>query len=187
MVQFTADRIKVLEALKHIKVAVGKNLKKANPVLCELTITSAKATFAVPGAMFSVQCNATGAAKATFQFIPFYKVMQLENKETIEMTISNSQATLGTLSFHAETCFFPNDRILRTIQLPINHSLIDLNNLLKDKSYTREELEFNKIPEKIAAAEISIDKAIQSCYNKLKGYGIRLNEVDEFVKTRIYR
>ncbi|MEI6455438.1 MAG: hypothetical protein WCO93_04045 [bacterium] len=186
MVHFTADRLKVLETMKHLKAAYGKDHTRTSISLCELTVTSTKATFAVPGALFSVPCVATGAAKATFPFIQFFKIMNLESNDQIEMSFSPSTATLGNFSFSAETCFFPNDRILRTIQLPMNYTLIDLVRL-NNGTYTQEELEFNNVPDKITAAETGLDKAIRSCYNKLKHYGIRLNEVEQFVRGKIYK
>ena len=186
MVHFTADRVQVQETMKHLKVAIGKNRAGVQSTFCELTVTSTKATFAVPGALFSVPCVATGAAKATFPFIRFFKLMDLESKDQVQMTFTPSTAALGNLTFPAETCFFPNDRILRTIQLPMNYTLIDLANL-KNENYTQEELEFNKIPQKVATAETGLDKAIQSCYNKLKHYGIRLPEIEAFVREKIYK
>ena len=102
------------------------------------------------------------------------------------MTLTPSSVAIGNFTFHAETCFFPNDRILRTIRLPMNYTLIDLVNL-KDGTYTQEELDFNKVNEKIATAEASLDKAINSCFKQLKNYGIRLPEIDLFVKSMIYK
>ena len=171
--------------MKHLKAAFGKDLTKASISKCELTVTSNKATFAIPGALFSVPCVATGAAKATFPFMPFLKIMNLERNDQIKMTFTPSTAALGNFTFHAETCFFPDDRILRTIQLPMNYTLIDLVRL-QDGTYTLEELEFNGIPQKIKEAESDLEKTITSCYRKLKGYGIQLHEVKEFVISKIY-
>ena len=180
MVHFTADRVKVIAALKHLKAVFGHD--KAST--CELTVTSAKATFAVPGALFSVDCISSGAAKAVFPFLSFYKLMKFEGRSDISMTIDDSSVSLGTFSFHAETCFFPDDRILRTIQLPINHTLKDLIQLTKGM-YTQEELEFNKIHEKIDAFA-GIDKAVLTCYKALKQYGIQQYEIEKFVRERVF-
>ena len=185
MVHFFADRVQVIDTLKCLKTAFGRDQTRTSISNCELTVTSKKATFAIPGALFSVPCIATGATKATFPFIPFLKIMNLESRDQIEMTFTPSTVALGNFTFHAETCFFLDDRILRTIQHPMNYTLIDLVNL-KDGTYTKEELEFNKIPQKITEAEVGLEKAINSCYNKLKHYGIRLPEIEAFVKSKIY-
>ena len=186
MIQFTANRLQVLETLKRLKVAFGKDFTKAAISSCEITVTSTKATFAVPGAYFSAPCEANGAAKAIVPFLVFFKLIQTENQETIEMKLEPSRVWLGNLSFSAETWFFPNDRILRTIQLPMYYTLIDLVQLTK-QNYTKEELEFNKIPQRINEASQGLDKAITSCFNKLKGYGIKRNEVEMFVRTHIFK
>jgi len=185
MVKFTANRIQVLETLKCLKTALNKNRTKSVITNCELTVTSNKATFAIPGAIFSLPCTSTGAVKVIFPFIPFLKIMNLESRDQIEMTFTPSTAALGNFTFRAETCFFPDDRILRTIQLPMNFTLIDLMRL-NDGTYTEEELVFNGIPQKIKEAESGLDKTITACYHKLKGYGIQLHEVKEFVISKIY-
>ncbi|NCA75045.1 MAG: hypothetical protein EOM90_01800 [Alphaproteobacteria bacterium] len=185
MVKFTANRLQVIQTLKCLKTALNKNRTKSGITNCELTVTSTKVTFAIPGALFSLPCTASGAAKAIFPFMPFLKLINLESRDQIEMTFTPSSAALGNFTFHAETCFFTDDRILRTIQLPMNYTLIDLVNL-NDGTYTQEELEFNRIPQKTAEAAAGLDEAIRSCYNKLKSYGIRLNDIEEFVKSKIY-
>jgi hypothetical protein len=185
MIHFTANRLQVLDSLKRLKVAFGKDYTKTAITSCEITVTNTKATFSVPGAYFSAPCEANGAAKAVVPFLVFFKLIQTESLETIEMKIEPSRVWLGNLSFSAETWFFPNDRILRTIQLPMYYTLIDLVQLTK-QNYTKEELEFNKIPQRIQEASVNLEKSIKSCYNKLKVYGFRFEEVESFVKSKIF-
>ena len=186
MVQFVADRKHFLRSLHGIKSLVNE-YKKRNFVLeCELTATSTILTLILYGVEFSIPCKGTGAASAIFPLVPFLEIMKLENKENIEMKISDTHVTLGTFSFPAQTHLFSNDRILRTINLPKKYSLIDLIKLTK-LDYTQEELNYNQIPQKISAIEDGVSEAVKSCYNKLKKFGIQINEIEEFVMKTVYK
>ncbi|MDP1614515.1 MAG: hypothetical protein Q8L68_01820 [Methylococcales bacterium] len=186
MVQFVADRKHFLRSLQGIKSLINEYKKRNFVIECELTATSTILTLILYGVEFSIPCKGTGAASATFPLIPFLEIMKLENKENIEMKISDSHVTLGTFSFPAQIRLFPNDRILRSIKLPKKYSLIDLIELTK-LDYTQEELDYNQIPQKIIAMEDGVSEAIKSCYNKLKKFGIQFNEVEEFVMTTVYK
>jgi hypothetical protein len=185
MVHFVANRKHFLRSLHGIKSLVNEYNKKKYVLECELTATSTILTLILYGVEFSIPCKGTGAASATFPLVPFLEIMKLENKENIEMKISDTHVTVGTFSFPAQTHLFSNDRILRTIKLPKKYSLIDLIKLTK-LGYTQEELEYNQIPQKIMAMEDGVHDAIKVCFNKLKKYGILLNEVEEFVRTKVY-
>lgn len=73
MVNFTANRIQFLETLKCLKTSLAKDRLKTGITNCELTATSNEATFALPGAIFSLPCIATGAVKVIF---PFYSIFE---------------------------------------------------------------------------------------------------------------
>lgn len=186
MIQFTANRQQVLETLKRLKVAFGKDYTKTAIKSCEITVTSSQATFSVPGAYFSFPCKSNGAAKAVVPFLILFKLIKTEKADVIEMKFEPSRVWFGNLSFSAETWFFADDRILRTIQLPMSYTLIDLIKLTK-QNYTQEELEFNNIPQKIKEALQELDRTITSCHNKLKGYGINRKELELFIKSQVYK
>lgn len=73
MVNFTANRIQFLETLKCLKTSLAKDRLKTGITNCVLTATSNEATFALPGAIFSLPCIATGAVKVIF---PFYSIFE---------------------------------------------------------------------------------------------------------------
>ena len=186
MIQFTADRLHVQRILQGMKSTIKEKVYKFGLIECELSVTSTDLTFSIPGAAFTVPCKGNGAATAIFPIVPFVEVMKLENRENIEMKIAESQVTLGTFSFSAKTIFFANDRVLRIIKLPKNYSFFDLITVTKS-DYTQEELEYNKIPEKIAAMQDGLGKAIKSCFHKLKQFGIQFNDIEEFVMSKFYK
>jgi len=185
MVHLIADRIQFLETMKHLKEAIHKNKVNANKTYCELQVTPTKLTFAAPGSFITIPCIATGAVRVTFPFTMFFDLIKLEMQENIEMTFHPSETILGTFSFQAITKFYPKDQILNTIHLPKKCTLKDLLKL-KSENHSQEELEFNKIPEKIAIAEAELEKSIQSCFKALKRYEIQHSEIEAFVKSKIY-
>jgi hypothetical protein len=186
MINFTVNRQLFQRILKGAKSLVKESNKNNYLLECQLSATSTICNLTLRGIEYSIPCKGSGAAIATYPFIPFLEIMKLETKENIEMKISETHVTIGTFSFPAKTNFFPNDRILRTIELPRQYTLIDLIKLTKS-DYTQEELVYNQIPEKIKALEDGVTSAIKSCFNKLKKIGIQYKDVEDFVMSAVYK
>ncbi|HPT21879.1 MAG TPA: hypothetical protein PLR88_08040 [Bacteroidales bacterium] len=173
----------MLSTLKLIKAGLKSRGKKAKTTTCELTITDDKLTVTVPGASFFVKCRVNGAAKATMPFWYLFDIVQKYQSEPMEIIIARDQIGFGDLFIGADTTFINNDRILKSIDLPINYMELDLLKLDLNK-YTPEELEFNKLTKKIENARKNLESAINEVYQKLKIYGFTKNEVDLFVKSK---
>ena len=185
MVTLKVKKSQFLKTLQALNKAV-KNLTRNNKnVTCEITITEGKATFAVPGAIFFMECETKGTCKVSMSFPYLFEVIKGHNKKEADITITEDNMQLGIVSFAVKTSFFETDRILRTIDLPMNYTDADLLRLAKE-SYTMEELQFNKIAVPILKAEEAFERNIAFAYNKLKGYGVTKEDVEKLAEVKIY-
>ncbi len=186
MVKFTVPQKELLVNLKKFRAAKGKRAKELK-IICEITVTDGKITIVLPGIELYIPCKTTGGgAKIAVKYFYFLDVVKGITDKEPEFIVTQGTITVGILTFHCQTWFFPNDRILRSIQLPINYSDIDLLNLRNGK-YTNEELEFNKMTFKIERAEENLKSNIKSAFNKIKEYGVNYSEIEELVLEKLKR
>lgn len=92
--------------------------------------------------------------------------------------------TIGNLTLIVSTCFFKDDTILRSINLPINYSTADILRL-RDK-YTAEEIAFNKLDGLINSTLAEINKDVKIAAGTLLKYGITKEEITKMVTEKIF-
>lgn len=120
MVSFTAKTKDLLATLNRLKAGLHGKSKKALATRCEITVTDGKVTFVVPGAEFYLTCETQGgAARATLPYLYFLDIVKSQKEKETEFKITEGEINVGLLTFKAATCFFEDDKILRTIQLPV--------------------------------------------------------------------
>lgn len=122
-------------------------------------------------------------AKATFPIVGVSDVINTFRTLTISITVTEGKVQFESFSVNSSTCFFENDKILRSVMLPVNNSEADLVRLLNGR-YTREELVFNKLWSQAVAAEARFNSAINSAYLRLKQYGVAYDDLEKFVKEK---
>lgn len=183
MIKVTLKKEQIFQVLKLIKASLGKG-KQFKTATCELTFSDNKIAIAVPGAQFNVESDGLGAAKVTLPFSYLYDIIEKSSKHFLEISIERDQMTINSLTIAASTTFFEDDRILRTIDIPLNYSDKDLL-LLRNGRYTKEELEFNKLIPKIELAEENLMKNIDKAYQLLKQYGLKKSELSAIVNKSL--
>ena len=184
MVLLKTTKKELSKTLNHLKAVVKGRSIKAKQTVCEITITDKKATFAVPGSIFNLQCQTEGVAKITVPFRYFLDIIRHHKSDLIEMEINNGEVTIGQLTFAARTCFIEDDKILRTIQLPANYDDNDLMRL-RYQGYTTEELDFNKMTPLIDEATERLEKRLNKSHEILKVYNLNYTELESLVMRKI--
>lgn len=81
--------------------------------------------------------------------------------------------------------FFETDSILRSIQLPVNYTDMDLAKLLLSGKYTDEEISFNNLNATAADAMRKVKSDINKIVLQMKKYGFRKGEVEEMILNRL--
>lgn len=184
-IQIICKKSDFKHVLKHLRVGKTKRRKDALKIFCEITVTDGNATFALPGSVFSIKCQTIGTAKATVLYFQLFDIIDTIDDDQIEMTITEGSLKINMVTVNANTCFFKDDRILRTIRLPLNYNEADLLRLVQ-QGYTEQELLFNKLYFKFERAQKSIETAINSAYLKLKLYGVTRAEIMNLVEKKLY-
>jgi hypothetical protein len=90
---------------------------------------------------------------------------------------------IGNFKVSAGTCFFKDDAILRSINLPINYSITDLLHLTDH--YTQEEIEFNKLNLLLKTFYADMEKDIHLAFRFLSKYGVTKDEIKNIVQKRL--
>ena len=174
----------LVKTLKHLKVAVKGRSKKARNTICEITVTDGKISCAVPGSIFNLQCKTKGVAKITIPFLYFFDIIKNNNEAMTIMKIMDGEVNIGPLTFSANTSFIEDDKILRTIDLPMNYNDMYLLRLPYE-GYTKEELDFNKITPMIEDAKTRLFDDIKRAHSILFAYGISFEDLNTFVVQSI--
>ena len=184
MVTIQTKKSKLIVTLKHLKAVVKGKSAKSLKMICEITITDGQAAFAIPGAIFTLTCKTKGVAKLTIPFLYLWDIIKNHNSPDIAMIINKGEVTLGPVTFMATTCFIEDDKILRTIQLPINYTDADLLRLTK-QGYTQEELDFNRMTKMINDARKRLDDRIKKAAELFKDLGVTKEEIQVIVDAKI--
>ena len=171
------------DVMRFLSKAVPKN-KKGILYGCEITIKTNEVIFVSIGATKVLYCNSTGPVKISIPFLYFYDIVKNIRIFNAQISIGEGLMTIGDLTVKASTCFFNDDSILRSINLPINYSIVDILRL--SDQYTPQEIEFNKLDGMIKIAYAEIDKDINLTYGILKKYGFTKDEVRNITLEKIH-
>ena len=184
MVTFIVPKLELLQNLKTFKVLKTKKAK-ALKLNCEITVTEGRVTVVLPGVEFYMLCKTNGgAAKISIPYFYFLDIVKNLKEKEAEFKVNQGEITLGILTFNAQTWFFSDDTILRSIQLPVNYTDADILRLRNGK-YTQEELDFNKMDSKINQAEENLKSNIFNAYRRLRVYGVSHEELEKLVHGKL--
>lgn len=184
MISFTAKSKEFKKLLEKLKVFYKYRRAEQIRATCEITLTNGLVTLAIPGAVFNMNAETKGTAKATLPFSKLYSIIDHHSYEEIRVEFLDQLLIFGSVQAKAQTTFFLTDKILRTIRLPINYTDLDLLRL-KTEGYTKEELDFNNLTGMIEQAERRVYYNIRRAAGYLREYGIMPKEIKSFLMERL--
>lgn len=184
MVGFKLKTNTLRQTLTKMKVVLKSTALDKRIIYCEITVTNGKITLNSPGVTYTLEAETTGAAKIALPYLYIVNILKDHKEEEIAASAEEGWLTLGKVKVAAKTTFFKNDSILRSIDLPINYSDLDLLKIARD-GYTPEELDFNKISPQIRNARNNMKEKIQKSYRLLKMYGVTYEEVEALVESKL--
>jgi|ERR1017187_10331322 hypothetical protein len=100
MVSIKTTTKDLLNTLMFVKSAVRGKSKKAFATTCEITVTDGKATFAVPGAVFTLECTTIGTCKAVVPFLYFLQIVKDLNIKDVEISINKNDLKIHNLTIN---------------------------------------------------------------------------------------
>ena len=119
------------DTMRFLSVAVPKNAK-GKLFNCEITIKTNEVIFVVIGASRTIFCKTVSPVKVSVPFYYLYEVVKNTTTTQTHFEVVEAWLTIGYLTINANTCFFKDDSILRSIDLPINFSVSDMRRIIKN-------------------------------------------------------
>lgn len=179
----SAPTKQLLEVLQFLKRALPRG-KKAFGAMCELTVKTNQIDFVVIGASKTLYCRANGPVKVSVVFDTFHDLVKNTRTYHTLILIADEFLRIGVTTINARTCFFTDDSILRSINLPINYNARDV--LRMAGQYTREEIEFNDLTETYSQTMNGLLRDMTVVYERLRKYGFTRKEVENLMLNKIY-
>ncbi len=170
--------------LKDIAKPYGRANKSNRSLILEITVTNQKVTLVTPGARFEIYCETRGTCKATVGFFYFIDIIKSVKAKQTVCVITEDWIEINGLKVSAQTTFFADDSILRSINLPLNFTDWHLLRL-ESQGFTEEELRFNKLHQQIQQAKKTFSKTIRQAHERLRIYGVTHDELEELVKRKL--
>ena len=170
----------VLKQLQKLEKTVRKKLSTI-----EVTIIDDHIQMAIPGVQLQINAATKGSAKFTVRLWYLADIIKAEKDASLDFELLDNQLKLRVFTFPVLTTFFETDRILRTINLPVNYTDMDLVKLCLSGKFTDEEISFNKL-DKIAAEAMQKRKAdISKIFFLMKKYGFNKKEIEELISNKL--
>ena len=180
---FRVLKNELLNVLKQMQ-RVEKSAKKKLSTL-EVTIIDNYLQLAIPGIQLNINAATKGSAKFTVRLWYFADIIKAEKDSTLHFELTENRLGLRTLSFPVMTTFFETDSILRSINLPLNYTDMDLAKLLLSGKYTDEEIVFNNLDKEATETMRRINKDISKIVSSMKKYGFKRNEVEDLILNKL--
>jgi hypothetical protein len=181
---FVIEKTILLTELKAMKKITGRESKKSRQIAMEFTVTDGKLKLVIPGNIQFLDCITSSTVKASVPFYYFYDIIESEKKESICITVTNETMQINNLTINAQTTFFENDSILRSIKLPVNYTDAFLLKL-ENQGYTKEELTFNRMGTKIIMAKRRKIGNLNNALKYLETYGIKFTDLEKIVNEKL--
>lgn len=175
---FKVQTKELRRVLRLLSKSYGINRKDQYPY-CEITIKTDLVEFVVAGIKESISCEARGPARVTIAFEYFIHLVTDRPLLKTKVEVGNEFMNVNDVSVVVDTWFFENDRILRSIDLPVNYEISDILRLVN--RYTDEEIEFNKLKDDLSEAQGKLHNDIKKINRILKPYKISPEKVEEFI------
>lgn len=152
---FIVEQNQLLNSLKQLQKLERSGKKKDSTI--EITIFDGYLQLVIPGVLLKVQARTEGSAKFTIRLWYFTNLVNAEKDNELHFSLTENQLKLKGFTFSVLTTFFTTDNILRSIDLPLNYTFLDIARLYLSEKYTTDEIIFN-----------NVDKPVVDAINKLK-------------------
>lgn len=180
---FTLPKIPLLQSLSQINKLTKSSRKRK--VTIEITVFKDHIKLVVPGIDLDISATASGAAKATLQLWYFTDIISNEKDDTLDCKIIYDQLHINGSVFKAQTTYFEDDKILRSIKLPVNYTFIDIASLYLSERYTNDEILFNNLDGSIKRAKSQVNHDIEKIAYILSKYNVTKEEVETIIINKL--
>ena len=171
------------DTLKFLNAAIPRKVVGYKRTL-EVTVKTNEVIFVTAGSKKTLYCEAFGPVKFTMSLLYLIDMAETCTSRTSVISIGDWFMNYNDHTVDVETCYFEDDTILRSINLPMNYKVTDILNL--PQKYTPEEIKFNKLQAEYEVAVSQLANDTKIIKQRLKKYGITSFDIDRFLHDRIY-
>jgi len=175
-----AEFANVLSRLKTLSKATRQRDKTLEVTVCDNYLK-----LVVPGINLLCKARTNGSAKFTIPLWHFTNMVKAAPDLELYISLEPNEIRFRSFRLKVETTFFETDAILRSIDLPVNYTHIDIARMYLSGRYTPEEIAFNNLTEKVTHAITRLKIDIDKVTNILKPYGFDRQAVDAIIKARL--
>jgi hypothetical protein len=180
---FVVKRKELQSALSNFNRLAKSANRKATVI--EVTVIDGGLTLNIPGVELTAQAQTKGTAKFSTKLWYFADIVKSYDTDTLSCILTENTLQVSNTKFNVHTAFFKDDSILRSIDLPLNYTYVDLYRLKHSGKYTEQEIEFNHLSERIEDSVLKIKADIDKAHLILKKYGFAKKEVSELIMTKL--
>ena len=180
---FRVIKNELLNALQQMR-RVERTPKKKSGTL-EVTLLDGFLHLVMPGIQLDVPAGTGGNAKFSIRLWYFTDIISSERDNTLHFELTENRLSVRTLSFPVLTTFFETDSILRSINLPLNYTDMDLAKLLLSGKYTDEEIVFNNLDKEAMDTMRKVKADISKIISMMKTYRFKRKDVEELILNKL--
>jgi hypothetical protein len=174
------ELLKILKQMQRVEKSAKKKLSTL-----EVTIIDNYLQLAIPGVQLNINAATKGSAKFTVRLWYFADIIKAEHDNTLHFDLTENWLSLRTLSFPVLTTFFETDNILRSINLPLNYTDMDLAKMFLSGKYTDEEIVFNNLDKEAIKTMNKVKADISKIILMMKTYGFKRDEVEQLILNKL--
>ena len=180
---FIVDKRQLLNSLKKLQ-QIEKSGRKKDSTL-EVTIYDGYLQLVIPGIHLIVQARTEDSAKFTIRLWYFANLVNAEKDNELHFGLLENQLKLRGFTFEVQTTFFEKDNILRSIDLPVNYTFIDIARLYLSEKYTTDEIIFNNLDQEVVDAINKLKTDIDKATSIMRKYGCTTEEVEAMILDKL--
>ncbi|MBW6489619.1 MAG: hypothetical protein K0B15_00360 [Lentimicrobium sp.] len=184
MVTFLIETEGLSQILNRLKIVQKLNKGKKKVLMCEVTVKKGCIELSTPGLFQVLEARTSGTCKFVIPVSFFTKVVASYKNDYLNFAVSKGMLEMENYICNANTTFFEDDSVLRSIQLPINFKSSDLLPLTGIE-YTKEELEFNNLAPHVEKAKRKLVMDLLAASQMLSDYDISYKELKAYTCDRL--
>ena len=184
MVIFEVKTKEAQQAFAEIKkvMTAAKNWKVTARM--EITVMDGQIQLVGQGFVKTLAALTTGSCKLVVSSRHWFDLITMTTEKVLKVVVTEGEAMVGRVTVNVLTTFFETDRILRSISLPANPKTLDFL-MLEYQGYTKEELRFNCVLDKIENAKKEFEQCIRLATMNLMPLRISSTELREMVLDKL--
>lgn len=184
MVKFSIETDGLSQVLNRLKIVQKINKGRKKAVMCEVTVKKGCIELSTPGLFQVLEAKTRGTCKFVIPISFFTKVVASYKNDYLNFMVTKGKLEMENYICNANTTFFEDDSVLRSIQLPLNYKSSDLLPLT-GLEYTEEELIFNNIAPQVDRAKRKLVMDLMAASQMLTDYDISYTELKTLVCNKL--